>query len=870
MPRISPSTLGRGDPAAARCSSRRAGTRAAAFASVFGMAVLLGAAGAASAQSAGGILVPGNAVVTGFSGVKMPASPPAGSDPADLTEIDLAGPSARVVDLQSPGAPPQAQVIKAPKLFTATATQVGQVFAVTLDDATPPNVFVAATSAYGLPIIGPGPGGGAVRLKEGGPNAQFMPGLFGPANAGGGPGSIWRIDGATGEVKLFANVMLDGLANSGTALGGLAFDSTSHTLFVADRGTGMIHAFDQSGTERARFDHGVDGRSAAGLQPVSFDPAGRLDISKPAFKTDDPATWGYAPAERRIFGLAVHGGRLYYATADEQVWSVSVAPSGSFGTDARIELQVQPWDGQSEISKIAFDDQGGMLLAERPGPTGAYDFAALSREGVGRVLHYQQVPPVQSEQAAPGDQPQPANAVAPAPGPSWQPVPDEYAIGFPGEMRNDNGGVAIGYSYTPSGTIDRAACGGFVWATGERLRVSNDQALAARLAMGGPAVVNGLQGNAIQAVRPANVPPLQTYFADYDDQFADPAARGHMGDIAIWRVCGQAFVPAFPAPSLVVPVGFCQRGEIRLPGGECCDRRFVRNGRCGCPREAIRLPDGQCCDPREIRNGKCCTPEQIRNGQCGCTLEQIRNGQCGCTPEQARNGQCGCTPQQIRNGQCRCTPEQARNGQCGCTPEQIRKGQCGCTPEQIRSGQCGCPPDTIRLPNGVCCPRQNVHNGKCEQTPPSCPRGEIMLPNGQCCDPTLVRDGRCVPQPVNCPQGALPNGDCRRQPTACLPGMIVVHGICRCPSGETLVNNVCRQVPPSKCPRGETVVDGACRPIVILTPPRRHWLAPRIKPPRREQRHGTPHWAHRGTTNRTPHVQPRPALHFGNGGRHFR
>jgi hypothetical protein len=777
MPQI---FLGRGDPAAPPCSSRRAGARAAALASVFGIAVLLGfgTTGTATAQGATGILAPGNAVVTGFSGVKTPAAPTAGTDPADLTEIDLAGPSARVVDLQSPGAPPQAQVIKAPKPFTATAAQVGQVFAVTLDDASPPNVFVAATSAYGLPIIGQGPGGGAVRVKQGGPNTQFMPGLFGPANAGGGPGSIWRIDGATGEIKLFANVALDGVPNSGTGLGGLAFDSTSHTLFVADRGTGMIHAFDQSGAEHARFDHGVDGRTAAGLQPVPYDAAGRLDISQPAFKADDPSTWGYASAERRIFGLAVHAGRLYYATADAQVWSVAIAANGSFGTDARVELQVQPWDGQSEISKITFDDHGGMLLAERPAPTGAYDFNALAREGVGRVLHYQRVAPAQAEQA-PSAQPQPVNAAAP--GSSWQPVPDEYAIGFPRDMRNDNGGVAIGYSYTPNGTIDRAACGGFMWSTGEQLRVTNDQALAARLAAGGPAIVNGLQGNAIDAVRPANVPPLQSYFADYDDQFGDPAARGHMGDIAIWRACGgtQAFVPSFPAPSLLVPVGFCERGVIRLPGGECCDRRFVRNGRCGCPPNTIREPNGQCCTPQQIRNGKCCTPEQIRRGQCGCTPEQIRRGQC-------------CPPDTIRQP----------NGQC-CSPEQVRRGKC-CTPEQIRSGQCGCPSGAIRLPNGTCCPRQDVHDGKCE-LPPPCLRGQMQLPNGQCCDPQNVRDVRCVPPPA------------------------------------------------------------------ILVPPPRHWLPPRVRTPRRDPpRHGQTHGTRRSTTSRTPHVQPHPVRHFGNGGRRFR
>ena len=36
--------------------------------------------------------------------------------------------------------------------------------------------------------------------------AQFLPGQFGPAELGGGPGSVWRVDGATGEVTLLANV----------------------------------------------------------------------------------------------------------------------------------------------------------------------------------------------------------------------------------------------------------------------------------------------------------------------------------------------------------------------------------------------------------------------------------------------------------------------------------------------------------------------------------------------------------------------------------------------------------------------------------------------------------------------------------------
>src|ERR1700730_11280449 len=207
---------------AAVCVGGRNRSRIAAVTMLAGAGMLLGLAGAdfGTALAQGGaaaILIDGNAVVTGFSGPQPPLPFPPGI--ADQATIDLNGPAARVMDLQAPGAPPQAQLLTAPKPFTAVAGQVGQVFAVALDSATPPNIYLAATSSYGLPIVVPGPDGAPMRAKQGGPNASFMAGLFGPAAAGGGPGSIWRVDGMTGEVRLFANVTLGGLENSGPALG---------------------------------------------------------------------------------------------------------------------------------------------------------------------------------------------------------------------------------------------------------------------------------------------------------------------------------------------------------------------------------------------------------------------------------------------------------------------------------------------------------------------------------------------------------------------------------------------------------------------------------------------------------------------------
>lgn len=708
------------------------------------------------------ILTDGNAVVTGFSGAQVTGQAATSATPADRLFIDLEGYSARVVDLQDPGAPPQAQLLSAPKPFTLTAGQIGQVFGVALDNANPPNIYLAATSVYGLPIVVPAADGTVQRSGLGGAGASFMPGLFGPPALQGGPGSIWRVDGATGQVSLFANVALGGVPNSGPALGGLAFDPASGTLFVADRATGIIHGFDRQGRERTRFDHGVQGRQAAGLNAVAFDPARRLDITNPAFNSEDPSTWSLAPPERRVFALAVHAGRLYYSVADGmQVWSVAIAADGSLASNSRVEVQAVPGNAGSEISKIAFDDQGRMLLAERAPPTGAYDFGVLAQQSAGLALRLQAA------------QPSAASAL-----PVSAPNPDEYAIGFFDQLRNSTGGIAIGYGYTAAGLLDRRTCGGFLWTTGDELRNSADPTVAAELSSTGPLNVDGLQGNAISLVRPANVPPQQTYFVDYSDSFGTDANRGHIGDIAIWRRCAPGFaaapppIPGFsPPPEAFPPPGFIEP-ELPPPpppGGFCPPDQVSTRGWC-CPPDTIPQQDGS-CEPRRCPPGTRPQP----NGFC-CPLDQItRFGFC-CPP--------GTQPQE--NGYCR---------------------------------RIGCPPDWTPLPGGRCCPP-----GQASGTGVCCPPGTRPQPNGRCapgipsqCPPgqTLNADHVCV-----CPNGARPvNGSCLPPPTRCPPGQTEnADHVCVCPNGRPAVNGQCLTLVPPQiptCPRGEVQgPNGRCVPEI--------------------------------------------------------
>ncbi len=558
---------------------------------------------ATAQDSSRGILGRGDAVVTGFSGARPPAAAlPAQVDALDKTLIDIDGPSLRVIDLNNPGGPPRGQVMTAPKPFTVRAQQIGQVFAVTHDDATPPNIYVAATSGYGLPIVAaqPDADGTLRRLRRGEPGARFMPGLFGGAAASGGPGSIWKIDGHTGAVSLFANI-----PNSGAGMGDIAFDFPHRQFFVSDRSSGLIYRVGLDGALRGTFDHGTAGRGAVGLTPVPDQTQSRLDIQSPAFDPGNPQSWNYPAPARRTFGLAVWQLRLFYALAEgPQIWSVALNPDGSFGSNVTWELSVPAGPKPSEIASILFDAGGQIYLAERGAPTGAYDFMALAEFGESRVLRFRP--------KRPGDPPGVGN---------WYPVSEEYALGFPPNFRNGNGGVAIGYGYDAGGIINRNACGGTLWSTGEQLR--NERTLVERLQRGGPLIVDGLQANSIDLVRPRNVPPFESYYVDYDDRFDGAAARGHLGDVDIWQMCQAVALappPAMaPAPTpLLAPqfpvtsappaeTGECRRGEIQIccragasePNGLAVSCAPPPPGTNVCPGNATKV----CCTPNA--NGVC-------------------------------------------------------------------------------------------------------------------------------------------------------------------------------------------------------------------------------------------------------------------------
>ena len=513
----------------------------------------------------------GDAVVTGFSGTLLPEASkprPANKSATDLTFINPDGPSVRVIDVSRPGYVWDGRLFAAPKTFDVFAKDVGQVFGVALDDSAQPNIYVAATSAFGLNIVVRGRDGLPERRKKGTPGAGWMKGQFG-LDLQGGPGSVYKIDGRTGVPTLFANVTLNGVPNPGPGLGNLAYDAAHKQLFVSDLHTGMIHRFALDGKELSAFDHGVAGLGAAKLAPVAFNPANRPNIASDRFDSEKPESWGFAPAARRVWGLAVHEGRLYYSVVSgPQIWSVGIERDGSFAADPRWELDVPAQAGPLPVSDIAFSQKGAMILAQRALIAGAYDYSAFTQPGEPQVFRIWL--------KGPNDPPSPGR---------WKLVPEEYAVGFAGNHRNTNGGVALGYGYGRDGALTANGCEFSLWTTAQNIR--NAPALKSRLDPGGPLVVHGLAGMPASPVRNFNEPPWVSYAVDYDDKFDDPRAAGHLGSVRIYtQPC--AAPTAYGGPGYAANAPFVSGGGGGGGGGgddpkacfatgtfECVDGRWV-------------------------------------------------------------------------------------------------------------------------------------------------------------------------------------------------------------------------------------------------------------------------------------------------------
>jgi hypothetical protein len=549
-----------------------------------------------------GPIQPGEAYVTRFSGTQP--------GPGGAPVINPDGTSGSIIDVRAPKRPPIGQHwVDEPQRKPVTAAQVGQVFGVALDDANGPNVYLTATSAFGLHRAGNG----------------WMPGMWG---AGGGPGTVYRLDASTGYApRIFAQITLNGRANTGAALGNIAYDRANKQLFVSDLETGMIHRLRAAdGGDLGFYDHGTQGRASftnaedgqrKNLPPIAFDPNSQARINDCQGRFDNsPQCWNFAASGRRVWGVGVRRDavkgevRLYYAvwsspafgqgawnqaSDDEKrnsVWSVRLGDNGGFDTsDVRREFIlpdffVKPQDvaraGMSQpVSDITFAECGQrpvMLIGERGGirNLGLSAQNPFANPHEARALRYEL-----DEKGA------------------WRAV-GRYDIGFYDRSRdgapymraNCAGGVAFGLGYDSSWVADPSKPDQFVWITGDSLcsrdgpcnlpatdaaAGSENPQQASVQAGRDDSEVHGLQGmaeNAFEEVAPetafANAPPQDVFAAGPNQSYLidtdiNVDSEGNLieaelnrndatkiGDVAIYQVCEPpqtySFIPTPPPP----------------------------------------------------------------------------------------------------------------------------------------------------------------------------------------------------------------------------------------------------------------------------------------------------------------------------------
>jgi hypothetical protein len=144
------------------------------------------------APAAESLLQPGDIAASGFSGVKLQVEGlPPGVDPLSKTVIDPDGVTLRIYNGGPVPGPLDGQQLAPSLRKEFKAKDVGHVFGLVFDtlpadERGTPGLYAAATSAFGLYIVGPDSDGDGQpdRLMKGAPGARFMEGLFGPAPSG--------------------------------------------------------------------------------------------------------------------------------------------------------------------------------------------------------------------------------------------------------------------------------------------------------------------------------------------------------------------------------------------------------------------------------------------------------------------------------------------------------------------------------------------------------------------------------------------------------------------------------------------------------------------------------------------------------------
>ncbi len=296
------------------------------------------------------------------------------------------------------------------------ASRMGQIFGIAIDASD--NVFVTATTAYGL-----------------------FP--WGTAGSGG----IYKVNGVTGAVSEY---ILTGsgpnqIINFDVGLGNIAYHKEKDQLFVTNFEDGKIYRIDASG-------------ATTGTILSDYDP----------FSPDDGVS-GFAPLGERLWGIGVFQNRVYYsvwtedegrissgAGVDNRIYSIALDPvTGDFMGLPVCEINMPEYGAgySNPVSDISFSEAGKMLVAERTMN------ADMGNAFVGWPAHHSRI--IEFEATSPGT-PMHCN-------PIWS-EGDIIYIGNYSQGYNSAGGIDYGYDAYDPATGVVSECDSLIWGTGDALR----------------------------------------------------------------------------------------------------------------------------------------------------------------------------------------------------------------------------------------------------------------------------------------------------------------------------------------------------------------------------------------------------------------
>lgn len=358
---------------------------------------------------------------TCFSGLQypLPANPPYAANPNGFVFARINAQNPPTFPTPAPindvnwGPPMDHNEFPSAGPETWNAGNLGQVFGIALDDATPPNIYLTASSVYGDFAAGPG-----------------------------GYGAVYRVDGVTKDICTLAT-----LPNGGPALGNVSFDAAHDQLFVTNMEDGLIYRIPIDGTctpsgPITTFDHGTTGRVAAGFTAIG----------------DAGTNNTFTALGRRVWAVEDFQGRLFYSTWWEndgrvdnteanEIWSVALDVTGApIAATTQRELQMPQRGGNysNPVSDLNFNAAGEMFCSERTMYTSTHP-SALGETGDRGLLHIGWWPAHTARLL---------KFMGSVGGP-WI-TNNEFRVGSFGSGENSAGGA----------TID---CDGSVWSTGDAL-----------------------------------------------------------------------------------------------------------------------------------------------------------------------------------------------------------------------------------------------------------------------------------------------------------------------------------------------------------------------------------------------------------------